>query len=167
MLGTLAGDAAAYRTLLTELRLHLRSYFRRRLGNEADAEDLVQETLIAVHEKRETYDSGRPFTVWVHAIARYKLLDHFRRRRIRATLPIEAADALFDGEEPDSARVDVERLLDTLPERSRALIRKVALEGHTVAETATAAGLTESAVKVGIHRSVRRLALRVQGKVRP
>lgn len=166
MLAALAGDNAAYRALLTELRAHLRSYFRLRLRNEADAEDLVQETLAAVHAKRITYDPARPFTVWAHAIARYKLLDHLRRNRIRAAVPIEEADALFSEEDATEARLDVGRLLETLPERPRTLIRQVAIEGRSVAETAAATGLSESAVKVGIHRGVRRLALRVQGKAK-
>src|SRR5882757_647740 len=91
----LAGNAASYRTLLRELGTHLRRYFLRRLGQDhvADAEDLVQETLMAVHSRRETYEPERPFTAWAHAIARYKLIDHIRRRR--STLPIENAEALM------------------------------------------------------------------------
>ena len=45
----------------------------------APAEDLVQETLIAIHSRRATYDPGQPFTAWVYGIARYKLIDEFRR----------------------------------------------------------------------------------------
>ena len=65
------------------------------------------------------------------------------------------------------ARIDVGRLLDTLPEQSAALVRKVKLEGQSIADTAVRAGLSQSAVKVGIHRSVRALAVRLQGKAKP
>ena len=91
MIDGLAGDAQSYRRLLDHLSRYLRGYFLRRLGNDksADAEDLVQETLAGLHQKRATYDPGQPFTAWVHAIARYKMIDHFRRRKIRIHLPID------------------------------------------------------------------------------
>ena len=73
MLAALAGDAAAYRMLLQGLTRHLRGYYAKRLGAAA-AEDAMQETLIAIHAKRATYDPARPFTAWVYGIARYKLV---------------------------------------------------------------------------------------------
>src|SRR3569832_132872 len=89
MLGALAGDGPAYARLLTELGALLRRYFERRLSDAAEAEDLVQETLLAVHSRRQTYEPSRPFTAWAYAIARYKLIDHFRRRRARPTTPLD------------------------------------------------------------------------------
>ena len=75
MLQGLAGDAAAHSTLLEALSRMLRGYLRNRLGSHsADAEDLLQETLIAVHERRHSYDVTQPFTPWVYAVARYKLI---------------------------------------------------------------------------------------------
>ena len=168
----LAGNAASYRVLLSELGKHLRAYFLRRLGREreADAEDLVQETLMAVHTHRATYEPGRPFTAWAHAIARYKLIDHVRRRR--ATLPIEDAEALatsealFAGDDVEAAmsRRDVERMLSTMPAQSGALIRQVKLEGRSIAEASAESGLSESAVKVSIHRGLKVLAARFGGR---
>jgi len=78
MVAALAGDGASYRMLLTALTRHLRGYFSRRL-DPAAAEDAVQECLIAIHTHRATYDSAMPFTAWMYGIARYKLLDEFRR----------------------------------------------------------------------------------------
>src|ERR1700733_11273616 len=81
MLRSLAGDAAAYRLFLDELTARLRAYLRRRLGGLPDeVEDLLQELLLAVHNKRHTYDPKQPLTAWVQAIARYKLVDLLRRR---------------------------------------------------------------------------------------
>jgi RNA polymerase sigma-70 factor (ECF subfamily) len=66
MLSALAGDAAAYRALLAALGELLRRYYARRLADAASAEDLVQETLIAVHTKRRaTYDTSAS----LHALA--------------------------------------------------------------------------------------------------
>ena len=77
----LAGDTATYHAFLKELSAHLRAFLRGRLPRLPDeVEDLVQETLLAVHNQRHTYDAGQPLTAWIHAIARYKLIDLLRRR---------------------------------------------------------------------------------------
>jgi RNA polymerase sigma-70 factor (ECF subfamily) len=166
MLAALAGDAASYRELLAALTPHLRAYFTRRLGSMADAEDLVQETLIAIHTKRASYDTALPFTVWLHAIARYKLIDHFRRGRLRRTLPLEEADSVFAEENAESvtAKRDIEVLLATLPERRSRLLRHVKLEGLSTAETSARTGMSESAVKVGVHRALKALSAMIGGK---
>ena len=83
MLAGLQGDAASYRLLLTQLSGHLRAYYKGRLARigrgATEAEDLTQEALMAIHTRRHTYDPAEPLTPWVHAIARYKLIDHLRR----------------------------------------------------------------------------------------
>jgi RNA polymerase sigma-70 factor (ECF subfamily) len=165
MLAALAGDAAAYRGLLKTLTPHLRGYFARRLSNKAEAEDLVQETLIAIHVKRASFDRSQPFTPWLHAVARYKLIDHFRRSGVRKTLPLEEADSVMadgDSEAADAAR-DVEKLLAQLPAQKRALLRDVKLEGLSTAEAAAKTGMSESAVKVGVHRSLKALSRLIGG----
>jgi len=160
MLAALAGDAAAYGKLLSALTPHLRAYFGRRLGQVAETEDLVQETLIAIHTKRASFDPSQPFTVWLHAIARYKLIDHFRRSRVRRTLPLEHADSVTDDSDARAAEAvrDIEHLLAKLPAGKRDLIRQVKLHGRSTADVAASTGLTESAVKVGVHRALKALA---------
>jgi RNA polymerase sigma-70 factor (ECF subfamily) len=83
MVAGLAGDAAAHRILLDRLSRRLRAYYKGRLArigrSATEAEDLVQEALLAIHIQRHTYDPGEPLTPWVQAIARYKLIDHLRR----------------------------------------------------------------------------------------
>ena len=166
MVASLTGDGAAYHRLLKALTPHLRAYFVRRLNVKAEAEDLVQETLIAIHTKRLSYDTAQPFTVWLHAIARYKLIDHFRKSGVRKTVPLDEADAITadcDNEASEASR-DVEQLLASLPEAKRALLRQVKIEGLSTAEAAAATGLSESAVKVSVHRSLKALMLRIGGK---
>ncbi len=163
MVRGLAGDGGAHAELLRRLSGRLRAYFRRRLGDGADAaaEDLVQETLIAVHVRRESYDPGQPVTAWVYAIARYKLIDHYRRRgRAGTPVPIDDAAELFAQETADegAAARDVAALLERLPQRQRDAIRLTKLEQLTAREAADRLGLTESAVKVSVHRGLRKLA---------
>jgi RNA polymerase sigma factor (sigma-70 family) len=167
MLRTLAGDEAAYRTLLTELSSSLRAFYRRRLGAQAaEVEDLVQETLLAIHNQRHTYDPARPLTAWCFAIAKYKFVDLLRRRQRSDTLhePLddEAWLTASDIEQGVAAR-DLSRLLDELPDRHRLPIVHVKIEGRSVAEAARLTGMSESAVKVGIHRGLKALAAKFGG----
>jgi RNA polymerase sigma-70 factor (ECF subfamily) len=161
----LAGDNGAYRQFLGQSAARLRAYFRRRLHvDPADIEDLVQEALLAIHNSRHTYRTAEPVTVWLHAIARYKLVDALRSRGLREAVeqPLdENAEAAWLDAAPQAAeaRRDLLILLATLPERMRLPIVHVKLEGLSVAEAAARTGMSESAVKVGIHRGLKRLAL--------
>ncbi|MDB5740254.1 MAG: polymerase subunit sigma-70 [Alphaproteobacteria bacterium] len=164
MLAALAGDAQAYRMLLGGLTRNLRSYFARRLDNGA-AEDAVQETLIAIHAKRATYDPALPFTAWVYGIARYKLIDEYRRSKRRATVPLDEATELFghDAAQDAIARRDVTKLLDKLPEAKRRLVKDIKLDGVSIADAAARTGLSESAVKVTVHRAIKSLGEGLEG----
>jgi len=158
MLAALAGDAGAYRMLLAGLTRHLRSYYARRLDSGA-AEDAVQESLIAIHTRRATYDPSLPFTAWVYGIARYKLIDEYRRHKRRATVPLDEASELFSHDEAQEAiaRRDVSKLLAKLPPAKRQLVADIKLDGLSVAEAAQRSGLSESAVKVTVHRAIKSL----------
>jgi RNA polymerase sigma-70 factor (ECF subfamily) len=163
LLRGLGGDNAAYHVFLRELSAHLRAFLRGRLSRlPDDVEDLVQETLLAVHNQRHTYDAGQPLTAWIHAIARYKLVDLLRRRAGREALndPLDDEPDIFarsDSEAAD-ARRDLAKLLAQLPDRQRLPIMHMKLEGLSVAETAHATGMSEAAVKVGVHRGLKALA---------
>ncbi|MGV3579286.1 sigma-70 family RNA polymerase sigma factor [Brevundimonas sp.] len=163
MLRGLDGDAAAWRVLLTDMGAHLRPFFSRRLfDGGADTEDLVQETLIAIHAKRTTWDRNQPFTGWAFAIARHKLIDHLRRRGRRPTHPLDEASDLFADHtvEDGATQADLGRCLALLPVRQRRLIEDVRLKGLTVAEAAASHGYTLTAAKVSIHRSMKSLNAR-------
>jgi RNA polymerase sigma-70 factor, ECF subfamily len=165
MTRSLEGDAAAHRDLLQSLATHLRGYFHGRLHGDADVEDLVQETLLAVHLKRETFDVNERVTGWVFAIARHKLIDWYRRRGARLVIPIEEAGDVFINESHDDATVekDLARLLGELPEKQATAIRCMKLEGLSAAETAARTGQSVSAVKVDVHRGLKKLIDRMRG----
>jgi RNA polymerase sigma-70 factor (ECF subfamily) len=164
MLASLDGSAASYRTLLDRLSSRLRAYYKGKLGRAGrgatEAEDLVQEVLLAIHLKRHTYDTGEPFTPWVYTIARYKLIDYLRRIRTAASVPIDEGTEILaqdDHAHAESSR-DIRILLGRLPEKMRCSIECVKLEGRSVAEAAVRCGISESGVKVNIHRGLRTLA---------
>lgn len=163
LLQGLAGDAKAYHTWLTDMGAHLRAFFKRRLASlPNEIEDLVQETLLALHNQRHTYHSDQPLTAWVHAIARYKLIDLFRARGRRDSLhdPLDDDLQVFAASDTDAsdARRDLGRLLEQLPDHQRLPIVHMKLEGLSVIETAKVTGMSESAVKVGVHRGLKALA---------
>lgn len=167
MLLSLDGDENAYRCLLGILRLLLESYFKRRLASNAqDTDDLIQDTLLALHQRRITYDRERPFTAWFFTIARHKLVDHHRRRGGRSVVSLELVEGVADGYSEDAflASMDVERLLSGIPAWQSELIRRVRLEGRSVAEAAAASGKTEAMVKVSVHRGIKALAARLRGE---
>ena len=143
----------------------MRAFYKIRLervGQDAtEAEDLVQEALLAIHIQRHTYDPTEPFTPWVHAIARYKLIDHLRATRAHLpNVPIENAQELFAQDDQVSAEsaYDLHRLLDQLPSSVRQAIQCVKIDGLSVAETASRLRISESAVKVNVHRGLKTLA---------
>lgn len=164
----LAGENPAYQLFLGELSAHLRAFLRRRLIQLPDeVEDLVQEALLAVHNQRHTYDPGQPLSAWVHAIARYKLIDLLRRRALHETLndPLDEEMEVFSSSDTEAAeaRRDLNKLLAALPEQQRLPIVHTKLEGLSVKETAELTGMSESAIKVGVHRGLKALALKIRG----
>ncbi len=163
MLAGLDGDAVAHASLLRALAPLLRSFYGHRLRNaQADVEDLVQETLIAIHTRRESFDRERPFTAWLYAIARYRMVDFIRRCRDQVSL--DQLEAAFEGVEDDtSARLDVDTLLGTLSPKQAQVIRATHVEGKTAAEAAVDAGISVSDVKVSVHRGLKALAARIRG----
>lgn len=168
MVASQAGDAQAYRILLSEIEQRLRGYFRTRVGDPSRVDDLVQETLMAVHIKRDTYDPGQPATAWVFAIARYKLVDFFRAHKRQAHLPIDdeaealgAHDAQLDGA---VARLDLDRMMAGLSDGQIEALRLTKIEGLSMEEAAARSGRGVSWVKVNVHRGLNALRSRFQDR---
>jgi RNA polymerase sigma-70 factor (ECF subfamily) len=159
MLASLDGDAASYRSLLDRLSSRLRAYYKGKLARvgrgPTEAEDLVQEVLLAIH-----LDTGELFTPWVYAIARYRLIDYLRRTRTAASVPLdEGTEPMAQDDHADAeSSHDITKLLGRLPEKVRRSIECVKLEGRSVAEAAERCGISESGVKINIYRGLRKLA---------
>ena len=166
-----SGDEAAYRRSLGLLASRLRGYLKRRLAGLPDeVEDLVQETLLALHLQRGTYDPTLPVSAWAVAIARHKLVDLWRRRGRRDDLhdAMDDVDQQLLAADPDDggARRDLETLFEALPHAQRQAIVLTKLEGLSIAEAAVRTGASESAVKVQVHRGLKRLAALVRDDAR-
>jgi RNA polymerase sigma factor (sigma-70 family) len=159
-----SGDQEAYRTFLKSMAAFLQpvvTKYGARLGLGRDeAEDAVQDVLLAIHLKKHTWDESRPITPWVIAIARHKLIDARRRKRNILVVPIEdimetlpaapAAEAL--------AAEDLDRLLVQLNDRQQDLVRSLSLQGRSIKETAQRLKMNEGAVRVALHRAINALS---------
>lgn len=156
------GDAAAFARFLHAVTPTLRAVIRRRGdGLPSDLyEDILQEVLLAIHLKRRTWRTDAPVRPWLYALARYKVVDAFRRRGASVSLPIEDfADVLPEENvaTPLSER-DAEVMLKLIDTRSAMLVRAVALDGKTAEEAGQTVGMTAGAARVALHRAMRRLS---------
>ncbi len=159
-----SGDEVAYRQCLGMLAARLRGYLKRRLSGLPDeVEDLVQETLLALHLQRGTYDPSVPVSAWTMAIARHKLVDLWRRRGRRDDLHDDVDEQMLAAAPDDGgARRDLAVLLTALPDAQRQAIVLTKLEGLSIAEAASRTGASEAAIKVQVHRGLKRLAALVR-----
>lgn len=168
MQAAIAGDQAIYERLLRELTPAIRAVVRRRfigLGlATGESEDVVQETLLAVHLKRHTWRTGDPLGPWLWTIARNKLVDHLRRRGRAVEVPLDDfAETLRAQEErPGTEAADVARHLALLPEKQRAILKAVAVDGASIGEAAARMDMTPGAVRVGLHRAFAGLAAKLR-----
>lgn len=163
LLQGLNGSSQAYRAFLLELSQLLRLYIKRRfdrLNRPAnDAEDVVQEALLAIHNRRHTYESDLPVTAWAYAIARYKLIDHLRANNHEyQTIPLDGVDSIVDVRDEVEARIAVQNGVSALPESLRLPIELVKLKGYTAREAASRTGTSEATVRVNVHRGLKALA---------
>jgi RNA polymerase sigma-70 factor (ECF subfamily) len=165
MIGAQSGDGVATQSLLTGLAPRLRSFFRAK-GSDLDAaEDLVQETLIAIYTKRGLFDPSQKLLTWAYAIARYRMIDRWRSNRRRGQeLPIEDFEHVLEAQDHqagDPVR-DVARLLATLPPKQRTAIELVKLKDMSIAQASETSGLSPSDIKISIHRGLKTLMARMK-----
>jgi RNA polymerase sigma-70 factor, ECF subfamily len=158
------GDDEAYRRLLGKVAAWLQVVVRRGLVSAgrgpAESEDIVQEVLLAVHLKRDSWDGSRPIEPWLRAIARHKLADHLRRRGLHDHVDLDDwSNALEVAVEVDApAAIDSRRLLESLPQRQRTIVQEISIEGRKAADVAARLGMSEGAVRVALHRALKALA---------
>ena len=155
------GDTAAYHRLLVEVSAWLRRYYQRRLPPPM-VSDAVQDTLLAIHQKRHTYDPSRPFEPWLAAIARYKWIDRLRAMKAAPTEALSDDMPVGGHEDAVTSARSLEVLLQQLKPAQSHVIRLVKLEGLSVEEAASRTGQSVSLVKVNIHRGLGRLASMVR-----
>jgi RNA polymerase sigma-70 factor (ECF subfamily) len=168
MRAAISGDNAAYDRLLRSVAPVLRAAARRglaRAGQPVDqSEDIVQETLLAIHLKRHTWDVDAPFAPWLFAIARNKLIDALRRRGRRVFVNIDDFAETIPGEPAAETAPahEVAAQLQALPARQRQVLQSIAVDAVSIKETAAKLAMTEGAVRVALHRALASLTSRLR-----
>ncbi|ATZ12590.1 sigma-70 family RNA polymerase sigma factor [Erwinia amylovora] len=158
-----AGDRKAYNSLLKAMVPAIRAIVRKKIRNEALVEDVVQETLLAIHRVRHTYDPQRPILPWVAAISSARAIDALRQTGRRQEVQDDDAllNQLADADDFESAeREKSEALsgcLDSLPLRQREMVEMVHLRQQSLVQAAAQCNLSVSAVKALLHRAMRNL----------
>lgn len=155
------GDGSAYDRFLHIAARLVRSFVRRRVQAGIDTEDIVQETLLAIHMKRHTWRHDAPVMPWVFAIARHKLIDAYRRRRRRMEIEIEAIPETFAQPESESlSDREIGGVLDALAPGQRSAVAAICVDGRSIGEAARYLGMSEGAVRVALHRGLTAIAKR-------
>ena len=161
----LKGDAEAYRAFLRQLATSLRPVVHAacmRAGLPVgDVEDMTQDVLLAIHTKRETWDTGARLGPWVHAIVRHKVIDGFRRRGGRDEIPIDDVIETLPAPTPTvepQARELVERYVQVLNGKQYEVVKAISLDHASIRQTAERLSMSEGAVRVTLHRGILALA---------
>ena len=171
MVAAQRGDSLSYSRLLNRVRdiltKYIRNSFRRiRIHGDEAVEDVLQEVLLAIHQKRETYNPEQFFLPWMYAIARYKAIDYLRRSKVslRSTVSLddemENVEALMSLESDN--HLDTEALISQLPEKQKEVLQLVKIEGLSMEEAAKKTGYSVSNVKVTVHRAIKSLQEKVK-----
>ena len=170
------GDRAAYHALLSAIAPFLRAIARRYLRQEQDAEDMVQEILIVVHDIRHTYEPGRPLKPWLATIATRRCIDHLRQRMRRGLLelgeegalerlpddsPAATPEARLEREQEELA---VQRAVRALPARQREAVQLLRIQELSLKEAAAASEQSVGSLKVACHRAIKALQRAMTGK---
>jgi len=172
MRAALTGDAGAYRRFLLSITPHVRAVARSRCrtwnGSENEVEDIVQEVLLTIHLKRETWDDKRPIGPWVSAITRNKIIDVLRRNGKHVVVPIDDVIETLQAEDqsPELSAQDIDTLLDQLKLEQREIVRSISLNGNSIRQTADHLKMTEGAVRVALHRALKALGTLYRSHVR-
>jgi RNA polymerase sigma factor (sigma-70 family) len=159
------GDAAGYARLLTAVTPIVRRIVARRWTGTDEADDVVQDVLLSLHQVRHTYDPGRPFMPWLLAIARNRLAD-VQRRQVRRAHGEIAVDVLPETFSDDETKEPIDRMADAealsraladLPPRQREAVELLRLREMSLKEASAASGMSIAALKVSMHRAMKAL----------
>lgn len=154
-----AGNEDAYRVVLERVYSYLKSYLYKRITNQQNREDLIQEIVVALHKARHTYDPNQPFFPWISAISRYKMISYFRKtQKSRGDIGESSTTInLFtdkDNVEEHNLKIELDEYLSKLPQKQRDLLYRVKIDGYSTKEAAKEFGMSISNVKTTIHRAL-------------
>lgn len=158
-----AGDKKAYEKLLNAVQPMIEAYLAKRVFDKDAIPDITQTCLLAIHKSRHTYLPKQPFENWMYGIVKFKMIDYMRRHYRKTDNEVVNSETIetFSGESTNSKTTEVRRdlkaLLKHLPKKQQKLITMLKIQGHSVADVAEEMDMTESNVKVTMHRALKKL----------
>jgi len=157
------GDKKSYKSLLVALLPFVTKMIQKKVFNENDVSDVVQEVMISIHKSLPTYDAKRDVMPWVYTITQRRVIDYIRKVSRRATKEILTADGdvtFFAGETKLELDTESLKVLDLLPEQTRKAITLTKIEGHSTKEAALILGMKENALRTRVSRGMTMLKKR-------
>jgi RNA polymerase sigma-70 factor (ECF subfamily) len=151
-----AGDPVAFEQLFERYHAPILNYLHRMVGDRALAEDLTQDAFVKAYRALPNTRADLAFKAWIYRIATNTAISHLRRRKIIRWVPFLAGQDHASDESIDrsvSRRYDVEQALNQLPQHYAAALLLRHYQGLSLAETATALGVTENAAKLRLFRA--------------
>jgi RNA polymerase sigma-70 factor (ECF subfamily) len=161
MRDALAGDQNCYRLLLSDLRPWLTAYFSKRIHQKV-VEDLVQDTLMTLHAKRQTFNPEYPFGHWIAAVARHRWIDYMRKTTKYIETQIDEEFPSQEHNHDENARHDVKKLLKLIPPVQAEVIEMVKLQGMSIQDVSKKTGHSHSNVKIMVHRGMKKMIKAVE-----
>lgn len=161
MRAALKGDQNAYRLLLTDLRPWLTAYFGKRIHRNA-VEDLVQDTLMTLHAKRQTFDPDYPFGPWIAAVARHRWIDYMRKTLKYIETEVDENLSRDDLTRDECAKHDIKTLLNLIPPAQAEVIEMIKLKEMSVEDVSKKTGHSPSSVKIMVHRGMKKMMMVVE-----
>ncbi len=167
LLSANAGNRASYAELLSWLSKHAEVQIKRNLRNYHNfpaqgIDDILQDVLITFHQTHQTFDSSRPLLPWINSIIKYKSIDFLRRKEFRVTMTSVEVETIKeewhkDDEEENNQQEELLHLIESLPPEQKEVLKLAKLEGFSGKEIAFKLNITESNVKVIIHRAIKHI----------
>jgi len=174
MVAAQAGDRAAYETLLRDCIPFIQRVARGQGVPSDFVDDVVQETLLTIHQARQTYDPSRSFTAWLRTIAQRRAIDGLRRggrtRKREIHKPLAYQSHADPGGDPEQAAFQIghaevlNSAIGKLPTRQREAVEHLALQGQSLTQAATATGRSSGSLRVNWHRALKTLRTQLGGK---
>tara|TARA_Y100001960_G_scaffold288606_1_gene327825 strand:+ start:2744 stop:3298 length:555 start_codon:yes stop_codon:yes gene_type:complete len=164
-----AGDESSYRELLLGLAEKMRPFLYNHIFNKDMVEDVLQDTLVAVHQALHTYNPKYSFLSWSFAICRYKLIDYIRKYQKISENEINNDEyiATFVDEstniEDEGLDEKLQSAIDSLPERQRQVVIMLKVNDYSIKEVANELSLSVANVKTIAHRAYKALRVYLEG----
>ena len=167
MQAALNGDTGKYQDFLKEAVHPIRAQIARVMpfGISADRDDIVQDVLFAIHQKKQTWRMDQPILPWIRAITKYRTIDYLHRIERQPTTALDHHADHLVADTPDLIEtIDLTNMVHRLKGKTRQVLESIGLNGKDISSTALVLNISENAIRIAFHRGLKKLTLLCQHK---